>query len=255
MNNLIYVTDGFLDEFKTNFEEKYLQLYKSGDVDKIKKIFQNPENILKSEKKFTFKPLKLESQNPDSTIENIKTIRKSLGNLNPTEAENEKLWVALENTYYLEYHLDQLNLINSKNINKSIKGRTIFTESRKRSLMMNNLGILWWIGYYTIDSDSSDPFYYTRYFVEEPYRGHALAYMSSNIVSNKEIVLGTLQAIKQLVDNNKLIRNRYSFTNANKILNQIGGVRIIDTLSREEVKEIILDNLLETNKIRIPQTN
>src|SRR5699024_7384499 len=204
---------------------------------------------------FTFKPLKLESQNPDSTIENIKTIRKSLGNLNPTEAENEKLWVALENTYYLEYHLDQLNLINSKNINKSIKGRTIFTESCKLSLMMKYLSILWWIGYYTIDSDSSDPFYYTRYFVEGSYRGHALAYMSSNIVSNKEILLGTLKAIKQLVDNNKLIRNRYSFTNANKILNQIGGVRIIDTLSREEVKEIILDNLLETNKIRIPQTN
>ncbi|WP_432276450.1 DUF6339 family protein [Enterococcus cecorum] len=45
--------------------------------------------------------------------------------------------------------------------------------------------------------------------------------------------------------------NRYAFTNSNKILNQIGGVRIIDMLSREEIKKIIIDNLPNTEHIKL----
>ncbi len=253
MSNLVYVTDVFLDEYKTNFEEKYLPLYKSQQIDKIKDIFSCNNNVIESNIHFNYTPLKLESLNPNVTLSNIKIILESLKDISPTEAENEKLWVALENTYYLDYHLDQINLIEGTNKDKRIKGRTIFTQGRKRSLMMNNLSILWWIGYYTVDYNIDDPYFYTDYFVSGPYRGDALAYMSSNIVSNKEIVIGTLQAIKQLVEEKKMIRNRYSFTNANKILNQVGGVRIIDTLTRNEVKEIIIDNLPETNNIRIPE--
>lgn len=253
MNNLVYVTDEFLDEYKTNFDSKYLSLYKSGNIEQIKRIFNDSNNILKSNKEFKYTPLKFESRNSNIALENIKIITDSLEDLTPVEAENEKLWIALENTYYLDYHLDQLSLIKGVNRDKSIKGRTVFTQGRKRSLMMNNLSLLWWIGYYTIDYTCSDPYFYTKYFVEDSYRGDALVYMSSNIVSNKEIVIGTLQAIKQLVEEEKMIRNRYSFTNANKILNQVGGVRIIDTLTRDEVREILLENLLDTDKIRAPE--
>lgn len=48
-----------------------------------------------------------------------------------------------------------------------------------------------------------------------------------------------------------MIVNRYSYTNSNKLLNQTGGVKILETLSRSEVKKIILENLLDTEKIRI----
>lgn len=247
MNSIPYVTDSFIDEYKTNFDMDYLNLYNNQDKKAIQNIFEQDGVIIKSSKKFDFKPL-LINNDADATLENIKILRESLKNLTPVEAENEKVWIALTNTYYLDYHLYQIKDIKPE----QIKGRTIFTHSNKRSLMMQNLSILWWIGYYTYDEFSVDPHMYTEYFLRGAYRGNALVYLSSNFVSNKEIVIGTLQAIKQLEEEGKMITNRYSFTNSNKILNQLGGVRIIDTLSRKEVKEIILEHLLETDKLKIP---
>ncbi|MDZ5589511.1 DUF6339 family protein [Enterococcus cecorum] len=132
-----------------------------------------------------------------------------------------------------------------------IKARTIFTRSKKRSLMMNNLSILWWIAYYTYDKKQDNPYYYTEFFVHNQYQGDAIAFFLSNILSNKEMVFGILDALIELEQKNIIKINRYAFTNSNKILNQIGGVRIIDMLSREEIKKIIIDNLPNTEHIKL----
>ncbi|MEQ3457330.1 DUF6339 family protein [Enterococcus cecorum] len=79
-----------------------------------------------------------------------------------------------------------------------IKARTIFTRSKKRSLMMNNLSILWWIAYYTYDKKQDNPYYYTEFFVRNQYQGDAIAFFSSNILSNKEMVFGILDALIEL---------------------------------------------------------
>lgn len=129
--------------------------------------------------------------------------------------------------------------------------RTIFNNGNKRSLMINNISILWWIAYYTYDERLEDPYYYTKRFLSGSYRGNAVAYFSSNLVSNKEIVLGTLEAIYELIDENKMIENRFSYSNANKILNLVGGVVVLDFLSKDEIKNIVKENLLNTEKIKV----
>lgn len=250
MSKLKYVTDVFLDDFKTNFKSKYLPLYIKGDKEKIREVFSNSENILESSFEFEYEELVLESVNPDASIKNIQIIWESLSGLSITEAENEKVWVALENTYYLDYHLDQLKMITGKKKEASIMSRTIFNNGNKRSLMINNISILWWIAYYTYDERLEDPYYYTKRFLSGSYRGNAVAYFSSNLVSNKEIVLGTLEAIYELIDENKMIENRFSYSNANKILNLVGGVVALDFLSKDEIKNIVKENLLNTEKIK-----
>lgn len=248
VDKLPYVTDEFLDEYKTNFNLQYLSFYINEDYEKISSIFKKEENIRYSSKTFEFIPLENETENPEAASRNIRLIRKSLGHLTVAEAENEKLWVALENTFYLNYHLDQL-----KNApEKSIEARTVFTRSKKRSLVLNNLSLLWWIGYYMYDeSNRENPYHYADYFVKNSYRGNSVAFLSSNIVSNKELVLGVLAAIMELEKNNGMIVNRYSYTNSNKLLNQVSGVSVIDILNRHDIKEIIKDNLLNMDKIRV----
>ncbi|EOB3523575.1 DUF6339 family protein [Enterococcus faecalis] len=252
MYKICYVTDVFLDEFKTNFDSSYLKYYKNNDKDKIVEIFSNPDNTIESSIDFAYKPLFLESEHPNCIYDNIRIIWESLRHLTPSEAENEKLWVALENIYYLDYHLDQLDLIKGKNRDSSIKSRTIFNRGKKRSLVINNISLLWWIAYYMYDdSNEENPYYFSDFYVSGGYRGNSVAFLSSNIISNKDIMLGVLEAVKELSDNNKMQVNRYSYTNSNKILNQIGGVKILDCLTRQEIKKIILDNLLDTEKINI----
>ncbi|GAB6745681.1 hypothetical protein BOVMAS37_09550 [Streptococcus uberis] len=254
MSNVLYVTDIFLDDYKTNFALKYLPFYVKNDRKSILNIFQNEENVIDSKIKFEYKELFLESQDPDANKKNLKIIWESLNHLTPIEAANEKIWVALENTYYLDYHLDQLSLITGKNRETSIISRTIFTQGNKRSLLINNLSSLWWIAYYTVDYNNSNIYYYSDRFMNGSYRGNAIAYFSSNLVSNKEIVLGTLDAIYELIDNGKMIENRYSYTASNKILNLAGGVIILDLLSRQEIKELVLENLLKMENVKVGKT-
>ena len=82
------------------------------------------------------------------------------------------------------------------------------------------------------------------------YRGNAIVYFSSNLVSNREIVLGTLEAIYDLIDNKMMIEDRYSYSEANKLLNLTGGVIMLDLLSRSEIKAIVKENLLKMSRVR-----
>lgn len=252
MTKLAYVSDVFLDDFKTNFNEKYLPLYLNENKKEIRSIFSAPENLIESSIEFECEELVLESTDPDASKKNVKIIWEALKHLSISEASSEKIWVALENTYFLDYHMDQIKLIKSKNREKNIASRTIFNNGKKRSLIINSLASLWWIAYYTIDEGNpQNKYYYTDRFIEGSYRGNAVAFFSSNLVSNKEIVLGALGAIFELVDSKKMSENRYSYAGANKILNLKGGVVILDSLNREEIKKIVKSNLLKVNGVRV----
>ena len=78
--------------------------------------------------------------------------------------------------------------------------------------------------------------------MSKQYRGNAVVLLSSNIVSTKSIALGVLEAIRELVEEKGVTNNRDVYTKATALLNKVGGIRILDTLSREEVKDIILEN-------------
>ena len=160
MKRIKYVSDVFLDKFKTNFEMDYLKYYQEGDVTSIKTLFAQLGNIIESNLEYDYNPLILGAAKDETTVsKNVRILWKSLGSLKPTQAENEKLWVALENTDYLDYHLDQLAQINVKNRDTSLISRTIFNNGRKRSLFINNLALLWWIVYYLIDErDEKTPY-------------------------------------------------------------------------------------------------
>lgn len=250
MKKLVYVSDEFLDEFDTNFKSNYLPIYLEGDKEKITEIFSDPENVIESSIDFNYTDLVLESKDPNANKKNMKIIWESLKHLSISEASNEKLWIALENTCYLDYHLDQLKLITGSNREKSVISRTIFNNGKKRSLIINSIASLWWIAYYTINPEAEDPFYLTDRFMEGTYRGNAIAYFSSNLVSNKNIVLGTLEAIYELIDEGKMIENRYSYSSANKLLNLTGGVVILDLLSKDEIKTIVKENLPKMENVK-----
>ena len=51
-----------------------------------------------------------------------------------------------------------------------------------------------------------------------------------------------MEAIRELVEEKGVTNNRDVYAKATVLLNKVGGIRILDTLSREEVKDIILEN-------------
>ncbi len=258
-----FTDDKFLEEIRADFYSSLLEKYKNlSDIKKVKEdiinLFKSP-NIKESDIKFIFEPLMLGAdENEDNTmvIENVKRIHKSLGVLTPTQASMEKIWVALLNTYYLDYHLHVIRQLQGRrDANEVIYDRTFLLgpiHSGKRRQMMNNLSLLWWIGHYTYDQDNtSNPYHLTEFFLNTPYRGNSVAFFSSNIHGNKNITLGILDGIKHLVDNNVITVNRYAYTNSSKIINIIAGIKLVDLMSRDSIKNIIIDELPKTELINL----
>lgn len=252
-----YVTDVFLKEFKNEFLVKYAHLYKSNEMDKLKSVFSDPNHVIETDIEYEYEPLEVEPKEYDAEIvrRNIRRAWESLNVLTPVQAEMEKIWVALAHTDYLEYQMGVFNSQianpdNKKREESSLKSRTIFVNGAKRSLAIHNLAILWWLAYYFRDDQNiENPYHLIDFFVSTPYRGNAVALLSSNIISNKEIALGILEAVKVLIEEDGMVVNRFPYSEAGKILNEVGGVRILDTLTREEVKAILIKNLPNSHKV------
>ena len=252
-----YVTDEFLKEFKNEFLVKYAHLYKSNEIDKLKSVFSDPNHVIETSIEYEYEPLEVEPKEYDADIvrRNIRRVWESLKVLTPVQAEMEKIWVALAHTDYLEYQMGIFNSQianpdNKKREESSLKSRTIFVNGAKRSLAIHNLAILWWLAYYFRDDQNiENPYHLIDFFVSTPYRGNAVALLSSNIISNKEIALGILEAVKVLIEKERMVVNRFPYSEAGKILNEVGGVRILDTLTREEVKDILIKNLPNSHKV------
>lgn len=252
-----YVTDEFLKEFKNEFLVNYAHLYKSNDMDKLKSVFSNSNHLIETSIEYKYEPLEVEPKEYDADIvrRNIRRIWQSLNVLTPVQAEMEKIWVALAHTDYLDYQMGIFNSQitnpdNKKREESSLKSRTIFVNGAKRSLAIHNLSILWWLAYYFRDDQNiENPYHLIDFFVSTPYRGNAVALLSSNIISNKEIALGILEAVKILIEEEGMVVNRFPYSEAGKILNEVGGVRILDTLTREEVKDILIKNLPNSHKV------
>ena len=248
IKSLVYVSDAFLSKYQSEFNSKFLDLYKNEDITQLKEIFdiEDTNKIIKSSTTFQYQPLIPEKSSAD-VFENVKILYESLKHINPTEAESEKLWVGLSNTYYLDYHVEQLNKASN---DKGIASRAYFTQGSKRALVLNNLPLLWWVGHYTYDdSNNKNPYEATEFLMNHSNRGDLMIFLSSNITSNKNIVLGILDGLAELMETKKLKINRYAYSNSNKLLNQIGGTKILDILSREEIKNLIVQNLLDTDKL------
>lgn len=251
---LPYVTDDFLAEFKNNFSTVYSGYYQNKEKEKIAEIFKKSDIIIKSRLEFEIVDLKLlpDSKKHEDTweidFENAITLWESL-EIPTSVALSEKMWVALENIYYLDYTIDQLSTVQDAN---KIDQRIIFTYNAKRSAAINSLSLLWWAVYYTVDENNpDDPYHLTKFFFKYVPRSTKMLWLSSNVISSKSVALGILEGVKELVDSEVIRGGRYGFSNANKIINQIGGVTLMELLTREDIKMIVVENVPEMDKTEL----
>ncbi|KRK34973.1 DUF6339 family protein [Loigolactobacillus bifermentans] len=241
------VTNKFLDTFDTNFDVDFGNFYKLQNVTYIDQLMAQKQNLIRTSKTYDYQELKLPEKNEyDYSFENIVLLHEQLKHLNPVEAADPRVWVALENTDFLAYHLKILKLMNYK-VGKqaqSIKSRSVFSiNGKKRALAINNLSSLWWIGQMMYDAQSDEPYHFVRAFTETEFRGNFVALSSSNVIDNEQIRMGIFDAVFELIEQGVIKQNRKAFTEANKIMNLVGGIRLLDFLDRAEVKQMVLHGL------------
>lgn len=245
--NIPIVTDKFLDLFDTNFDDDFGNFYKLQNVEIIKNKMEEGGNLIRTSKEYEHQNLYIPEENEyEHAFDNIVLLHEQLKNLSPVEAVDPRLWVALENTDFLDYHLRILKVMDYREGKRetSIKSRSSFSvNGHKRSLAINNLSSLWWIGHIMYDAADEDHYHFVRSFTKSGFRGHFVSIVSSNVIDNEKIRMGLFDGVFELIEQGTIKQNRFAFSEANKIMNLLGGVRLLDLLTRKEVKSIILERL------------
>lgn len=227
--NLWTCTNEFLEAFKRDFDEKYIDLYRNFDRDGIKKLFEN-DQVYEINSEFEYQLLK-----PGDEVHNTIAVYSALDWLTPVQATQEEMWFTMLNTVYLDYLLASLKQVaNHQKFDQHIKNYIFFYGSTIRAQLTQRLSKYWWVGKRLYDAQNPDPYWLIRFFCGLDMSGKAIIFFASKLTNNQDIALGIVEGIYERQDKVKNVKETYSYIN--KHFNMIGGVKVLDIMSRDEIK-------------------
>lgn len=170
--------------------------------------------------------LDMSAEKPELTdFENIKRVYNNFNMLTPSQATDERIWVA----YALDSFKDYMKYRWGESAD-----RYFFAESARRSLIRQGIGRLWWIGHLTIDHDSSEPYKYLEYAIRKQDIMENI--LGRNFSSNKSITKGIIGAcIDCEKEGTEITRNL--LRELAKYINLLGGIHILDAFTESEIHE------------------
>ena len=234
---LRYLAQEGIDDIKTNFS-KYQAHFQDPTNQWFIKTFE--ENGWLKESKIHFEEITLDMSEDFNVSDrkNIERLYSGLRELSPALAADERIWTGLLFDVFWNFvQYRRKNELNSGN-EQDIKNSFFFMRGVKRSCFMNCLSRLWWTGYLIYDKKAKNHFSAANLLCDGAYASTILLFSSSNFTANKNIALGILDCMAERKSNGEKI-GRYHYVEANKYLNGLGGVILLDTISRDEVHSII----------------
>ncbi|MGN1114931.1 MAG: DUF6339 family protein [Oscillospiraceae bacterium] len=235
-----FLTENALEALRTNLNSN-LKHYSDDTNDWIYDYFGN--DLPFKEYKHEFPNFELTYDNSTdvskSDVKNTITLYSAMKTLTDTEATDERLWAGMCHCDFWKYIHCRWNLTNNSIKSSNINSRCFLEKRDKRSLIKNSLSKLWWVGRLTYDESRTDPFELTKYF-ENDYPTKALIIFSNNYMSNKNISVGIISALKKLEEEGFYLKNRLkrdTYYEATKYLNVLGGTYILDYFTSEEIEE------------------
>lgn len=184
-------------------------------------------------------------------FDNIKRIYSALKNLPLALAAKPEFWGYLIHKCFFRYILKRSQVAKTRNAwsRKDVLRDFYCTsdkETPKRCIAMNPLARLWWAGRFSYDEqcDSRDPFLLARTLTDgEEFNSLMLLLCSSVQISHDAVVKGLLSAIRQWKESHGIRSVRpLAVEYGIKYLNSIGALRMIDSLTREEVSDLLIKN-------------
>lgn len=159
-------------------------------------------------------------------FENVKIIYEALKDLSLIQATDQRIWTALTHGILYDYTAARWGT-------KSIKERFLCTK-----LIRNAAARLWWFGYASYDPTFEDPYTLTEYLISKQDIPEAI--MGRSFSRNPDFVRNILKAIHELMKIGIDVTTSTVFRNIAKHLNRISGLQILDLMTVEEIKEIMI---------------
>lgn len=238
---LMYLEQDGIDDLKMNFSV-YKKHFSDDTNEWFVKKFSEKGWLKESKiqcKDFT---LNFDMDFSVSDRKNVEILYEALKDLNPSNALDERLWAGMlfgQLWDFVKYRRkEELKSGNEREVLNSF----LFMRGTKRSCFINCLSRLWWTGFLLYDGKATNHYAAVDLITESAYASNLMLLSSNNFMANKDLALGIMDSISERKNKGEKI-GRYHFVDANKYLNCIGGITLLDSLTRDDTKNIIKTRL------------
>jgi Family of unknown function (DUF6339) len=189
---------------------------------------------------------KIASLNPEAKfdLDNAISLHSALP-LTRVQAADERLWVYLSLVTYWDYTFRRWNI--DFNLDKESSQRTtvltryamLLDSQSDRPLLRNAISRLWWVTEMTIDYNRKDKYELTKIILSNT---DVYQQVMERSFSRNEVVIRAILELFSELGEEVYLKKRF-YRNILKEFNAIGGVVMLDLLTKEELKEYVRNNL------------
>ena len=248
-----FLTENALEALRTNLTANPRH-YAENNNDWIYEYFGSENPFMEYKQDFPEFTLSFDSYEElgKINVSNTIVLYSAMKSLTDTQATDERLWAGMCHCDFWSFLHERWGMANKSMINRNnTESRYFFSkqQNKKRSLITNSLSRLWWIGRMTYDESRKDPFELTRYLAND-YATKSLVIFSNNYISNPNIAIGLLSALRNLENMGYSIKgkaDRDIYYEATKYLNVLGGTYILDYFTSEEIEERVIKYMKSLN--------
>jgi hypothetical protein len=182
-------------------------------------------------------------------FKNAQMLFEAYKNLSPEDASDERLWTYLTHTVFWEYMQKRTKIRSGSN---EAKGEYILTHwflepLSPKTIARNDISRLWWGAYLTYQEGAEDPYALTKQlFSMQDYSRTLIEGVQGR---NKNVLHGVLEFV---IDNPELFKKRKEakIRFIMRAVNRTGGYKLLSTVSKEEIKNILKNMKDEIHSVR-----
>lgn len=195
-----------------------------------------------------------DSGNADpGNAENVKAMFGALRDLPLFYAFDNSFWADLSHRYFSSF-VESWRSKSGEPVDAETVQKYFFClnrTGRRRALFVHPLSRLWMCGFYAYsETDVSgngraDPWELCTFWASRNFASRMMLFDSAHVLANRETSVAVIEALKDWSAHHPGIGalTRKHEYEPHWYLNRVGGVRIIDALSRKEIYDLVYDHL------------
>jgi hypothetical protein len=245
-----------LNYFKVNMGRLYTNYFQKDDNSWMTEEFgENPFIPFMDVPEFEMASLLDDKSAGEIDLMNCKIIYENLKSLSESQASDERLWAGLCNGTFYKYMRKRHGYTTSglKDKEKDASGilsRFFFSGGTRSGFYRNTIAKCWWVGHATYDKsnminhfemlDALGPIDLSTKVSD--------IFYSNTFASNPTILKGICDALRFFSDHGITLRMKEEIRPAIQYLNAVGGATLLDVLSSDEIKDIVVRRIGEILK-------
>lgn len=245
-----------LNYFKVNMGRLYTNYFQKDDNSWMTEEFgEDPFIPFMDVPEFELASLLDDKGAGEIDLMNCKIVYENLKSLSESQASDERLWAGLCNGTFYKYMRKRHGYTTSglKDKDKDTSGilsRFFFTGGTRGGFYRNTIAKCWWVGRATYDKSNM----INHFEMLDALGSNDLStkvsdiFYSNTFASNPTILKGICDALRFFSDHGIKLRTREEIRPVIQYLNAVGGAILLDVLSSDDIKGIIVKRISELLK-------